>query len=46
MRTMAFFSLSAAPFVTGCQGTVWGNIAMLILTVGIFMGTIKLGRGR
>jgi hypothetical protein len=23
---------------------VWGNLAMLALTVGIFLGTISLGR--
>jgi hypothetical protein len=27
-----------------CQGVVWGNLAMLALTVGIFLGTLSLGR--
>lgn len=34
-------SLAAA----GCQGVIWGNVAMLAISLGIFMGTLSLGRG-
>lgn len=36
----------ASSLVTGCQGAMWGNLAVLLVTVGIFMGTITLGRPR
>ena len=31
---------------SGCQGVVWGNLAVLAMSVGIFFGTLSLGRGR
>lgn len=38
-------TLMAAPFLlAGCQGALWGNIAVLGVTVGIFYGTLSLGR--
>lgn len=40
---ITFVSLTA---LCACQGAVWGNLAALALTVGIFMGTISLGRSR
>jgi hypothetical protein len=42
-RTIAVASLSAL-VLCSCQGVVWGNLAVLALTVGIFLGTISLGR--
>jgi len=33
------------PLLCSCQGVVIGNLAVLAITVGIFMGTISLGRG-
>jgi hypothetical protein len=30
--------------LSGCQGVVWGNLGVLLLTVGIFCGTVFLGR--
>jgi hypothetical protein len=30
----------------GCEGAVWGNLAVLAISVGIFMGTLTLGRAR
>jgi hypothetical protein len=39
-----FLLAAAMPLVTGCQGAMWGNLAVLLVTVGIFMGTITLGR--
>ena len=34
--------LAALPFAQGCQAAIslWGNLAMLALTVGIFCGTV------
>ena len=29
---------------SGCQGVIWGNLAILAVSVGIFMGTLSLGR--
>ena len=37
--------LLSAPFLlAGCQGALWGNMAVLCVTVGIFYGTLTLGR--
>ncbi len=35
-----------ATCITGCEGAVWGNLAVLAMSVGIFLGTLSLGRGR
>lgn len=32
--------------VSGCEGAIWGNLAVLAVSVGIFMGTLSLGRVR
>jgi hypothetical protein len=32
--------------IGGCQGAVWGNLAVLVASVGIFLGTLSLGRHR
>jgi hypothetical protein len=37
---------SSAMFVSGCQGAVWGNVAILAASIGIFLGTLSLGRNR
>ncbi len=37
--------LSCALF-GGCNGAVWGNLAVLGITFGIFLGTLSLGRAR
>lgn len=39
---LAALPLSAA-LLAGCQGAVWGNLGVLLLTVGIFCGTVFLG---
>lgn len=31
-------------FMAGCSGALWGNLGVLLLTVGIFWGTLSLGR--
>ena len=40
----AFLPLAVLPFLAGCQGVMWGNVAVLFVTLGIFLGTITLGR--
>jgi hypothetical protein len=46
MRTVHSAVLLALPALCSCQGVVLGNLAVLAITVGIFMGTLSLGRGR
>lgn len=37
--------LTALAFaLTGCNGAFWGNLVVLGVTVGIFFGTLGLGR--
>jgi hypothetical protein len=43
---LAVALLISSPLMTGCQGAMWGNVAVLLFTVGIFLGTITLGRPR
>lgn len=38
-------ALVILPMVCSCQGVVIGNLAVLAITVGIFLGTLSLGRG-
>ncbi len=46
MRTgTGLIALLAAVLLCSCQGVFFGNLAVLAITVGIFMGTISLGRG-
>jgi len=46
MRPALLISLCCAlPVMGGCQAAIWGNLAVLSITVGIFMGTLSLGRG-
>ena len=30
--------------LSGCAGAIWGNLLVLGVTVGIFFGTLALGR--
>lgn len=30
--------------LTGCNGAFWGNLIVVGITVGIFLGTLALGR--
>jgi hypothetical protein len=43
-RLLATVALGSLPLLSACQGAVWGNLAVLAITVGIFVGTISLGR--
>jgi hypothetical protein len=36
--------LLTCPLLASCQGILFGNLAVLAITVGIFMGTLSLGR--
>lgn len=36
--------VSTALLLTGCNGAFWGNLLVLGITVGIFFGTLALGR--
>ncbi|UJR84228.1 hypothetical protein [Sandaracinus amylolyticus] len=37
-------ALAAAPLLGGCNGALIGNLVVLAVTVGIFFGTLGLGR--
>ncbi len=39
------FVMWAAIGLSGCHGAVWGNLIVLMVSVGIFWGTLSLGRG-
>ena len=39
-----FLALLFALPLGGCQPALWGNIAVLGITFGIFFGTLALGR--
>jgi hypothetical protein len=45
VRTLAVLALGTV-CIGGCEGTLWGNLAVLAVSVGIFMGTLNLGRSR
>ena len=40
----SFLLVATLPLLSACQGALWGNVAVLAVTVGIFMGTLSLGR--
>ena len=43
-RTVSVVALAAV--LCSCQGVVlWGNLAVFAVSVGIFLGTLALGRG-
>ena len=44
--TLALYvvGLAVLVFVAGCEGAMWGNLAVLAISLGIFMGTLTLGR--
>lgn len=44
-KTYSLLVLStSALLLGGCQGAIWGNLLVLGVTVGIFFGTLALGR--
>lgn len=42
-KRLATIGLCCVPLLGACQGTIWGNLGVLLLTVGIFCGTVLLG---
>ena len=36
--------LLLALLVPNCTGTIWGNLMLLVIVTGIFIGTLTLGR--
>ncbi|MEM9194590.1 MAG: hypothetical protein AAGF12_35760 [Myxococcota bacterium] len=36
--------LASGLLLGGCNGAFWGNLVVLGITVGIFVGTLSLGR--
>lgn len=36
--------LAPCLLLAGCDTTLWGNLGVLVVTVGIFFGTLSLGR--
>lgn len=44
MMKLTLFALSAALLLAGCSAAFWGNLVVLGITVGIFVGTLSLGR--
>jgi hypothetical protein len=38
------FPLLLVPALSGCTGAILGNVFVVFLTVGIFFGTLGLGR--
>jgi len=38
------FALLFGSMLGGCQGALWGNLFVFAVSVGIFMGTLSLGR--
>jgi hypothetical protein len=43
-RVFCAFILSAPFLLTGCNAILWGNLGVLCVTVGIFLGTVFLSR--
>lgn len=45
MKLTPWYLAALAPFaVVGCSGVLYGHLAVLMLTFGIFFGTLSLGR--
>ena len=46
MKLTPWFLAALAPIAAaGCSGTLFGHVAVLAVTLGIFIGTLSLGRG-
>ncbi len=44
IRMPLALALAAMPFLGGCNGAIVGNLFVLMVTLGIFFGTLGLGR--
>ena len=43
-RVVLLSAILLAPALAGCTGAIVGNVFVVFLTVGIFFGTLGLGR--
>ncbi len=39
-------ALACAPLLGGCNAAMWGNMVVLGVSIGIFWGTLTLGRAQ
>ena len=47
MKLTPWYLAALAPIaIAGCSGTLMGHIAVLAVAIGIFVGTLSLGRER
>lgn len=46
MTKQQAIAISTTLLLSGCNGAFWGNFIVLGITVGIFLGTLSLGRAR
>lgn len=47
MKLTPWYLAALAPIaVAGCSGTLMGHVAVLAVAVGIFVGTLSLGRSQ
>ena len=44
MKPITLLALTTPLLLAGCNAAMWGNLAVLGVTFGIFFGTIGLGR--
>ena len=44
MMKMTLIALAASLVMAGCGAAFWGNLVVLAITIGIFFGTLSLGR--
>jgi hypothetical protein len=45
MKLTPWYLAALAPIaIAGCSGALMGHVAVLALTIGIFVGTLSLGR--
>jgi hypothetical protein len=47
MKLTPWYLAALAPIaIAGCSGAMMGQVAVLAVTIGIFVGTLSLGRAR
>jgi hypothetical protein len=45
MKLTPWYLAALAPIaIAGCSGVLMGHVAVLVVTIGIFVGTLSLGR--
>jgi hypothetical protein len=44
MKKLTVIAFPATLLLGGRSGALWGNLVVLAITVGIFVGTLSLGR--